>query len=209
MPESQKTKLTGQVISIEKGGYSDDVWVDLGLKLIEGHVININYRFNRESARNNITNSIKKGMAVTVTIDGLADLDRELQYRGIGSIQIHDLSNELDRFIRNEFRQKESNYFTQREVAFIERLLDKAKERIKEAFDPTDEVMVKVEEHLDSLARKSQGVTRYDWRRLFVFCVVSVSIDLGFGVTIPEVLYNLFKKLIEEFVEFRLPSPNR
>ena len=77
MPESQKTKLTGQVISIEKGGYSDDVWVDLGLKLIEGHVININYRFNRESARNNITNSIKKGMAVTVTIDGLADLDRE------------------------------------------------------------------------------------------------------------------------------------
>ena len=139
-------------------------------------------------------------MTVTVTISGLAELDEKFEYCGIGSIQIHDLSNELDRFVKVQFRQKENNPFTQDEVEFINLLLDNAKQRIKETFQPNDKVMANVEKHLDSLKQQSKRVTRYDWRRLFGSCVVSISIDLGFGVAIPEVLYNLFETSEKLFV---------
>ena len=91
MPESKKTKLTGQVISTEIGSkeisYSDYsrhenlYWIDIGLKLIEGHVINIYYSFERSSIRNNINNSIKKGMTVTVTVNEQVDIEKNVIIR--------------------------------------------------------------------------------------------------------------------------------
>ena len=212
MPGSKQTKLTGQILSIEIGdGFDDDsneiFWVDLTLKLIKGHIVNIQYAFPRESARDNIRNSLQKGLTITVSVAGQADIDGQLDYKGIGAIQIHDLPNELDRYLREKFRITEEDYFTEREVAFLSQLLTNAKDRIKETFEPSEEDMAKIEEHLESLARNTASVTKYDWRRLFISCVLSVSIDLGFGATAPEVLYNLFKKLVEEFIEYRLPAP--
>lgn len=183
-------------------------WVDLALKLIEGHTVNIHYTFQRESVRNNISNSFQKGMTITVSVAGQADLDSKFDYEGIGAIQVHDLSNELDRYVRREFRTTEEDYFTDREVALIGQLLTTARHRIRETFDPSEEDMAKVEEHLDSLERKTPSVTKYDWRRLFVSCVVSISMDLGFGVAIPEALYNLFKQLVQELLDHRLKAPD-
>lgn len=209
MTNNQIKKLTGQVISIETGeaSYNDQYWVDVGLKLIDGNFVNINYEFTRESVRDNIVNSIEKGMTITVTPRGAVNMDAMFDYSGIGSIQIQDLSNELDRYLKKRFRQSEDSYFSEQETALICQMLESAKNRIKESFDPDDERMERVEEHLDSLARKTPSATKYDWRRLFVSCVVSISIDLGFGASVPEVLYNLFKKLAEEFVGRMLPPP--
>lgn len=212
MPESKQTKLTGQIVSIEAGyGYPSDVsgkwyWVDLALKLIEGYMINVHYRFGRESVRDNVVNSVEKGMMISVSVSG-GNLDDAFDYKGMGAIQIHDLSNELDRYVREKFRKTEEDYFTEREAALINRLLITARDRIKEKFKPTEEQMAKVEEHLDSLQRKTQAVTKYDWRKLFVSCAVSISMDLGFGVSVPEALYNLFKKLVEELIQHGLPAP--
>jgi hypothetical protein len=145
MPESKRTKLTvtGQIVSIEQGEYPSDnaFWVDLALKLIQGHMINVHYRFNRKSVRDNILNSVQKGMTVTMSIAGETNLDDKFDYHGIGAIQIHDLSNELDRYVREKFRATEKDYFTEREVAFISQLLTTARDRIKETFKPSEEEM--------------------------------------------------------------------
>jgi len=116
--------------------------------------------------------------------------------------------NELDRYVRGKFGTTEKDYFTERDVVLISRLLTAARDRIKETFKPSEEVMAKVEEHLDSLERKTPSVTKYDWRRLFISCIVSVSMDLGYGVEVPEILYNLFKQLVQELLDHRLPPPD-
>ncbi|MES9834662.1 MAG: hypothetical protein ABW139_20715 [Candidatus Thiodiazotropha sp. DIVDIV] len=118
MPETQRTKLTGQVISIETGDVShrDEWWVDIGLKLIDGNFVNVNYHFNRKSVRDNIVNSIEKGMTITVTARSEVNIDEKFDYSGIGGIQIQDLSKELDRYIRKKFRQSEDSYFSEQEV---------------------------------------------------------------------------------------------
>lgn len=207
MPESKLTKLTGQIVSIETGYSLGDYWIDLTLKLIEGHIVNVHYLFRRQSVRDNIVNTAEKGMMITVSVAGPVDLDGKFDYDGIGAIQIHDLSNELDRYVREKFRTTEEDYFTEREAVLINRLLTTAGDRIRETFKPSEEVMAKVEERLDSLERKTRAVTKYDWRKLFVSCVVSISMDLGFGVSIPEALYDLFKKLVEELLQHRLAAP--
>lgn len=129
MPESKHVKLTGQIVSVEKGdrytgGPSEVAWVDLAVKLIEGHIINIHYTFPRVSIRDNILNAVKNGMTITVSVAGEADPDRKFEYQGIGAIQIYDLSNELDRYVREKFRTTEKDYFTEREVAFIKSIID-------------------------------------------------------------------------------------
>jgi hypothetical protein len=142
MPESMH-KLTGQITSIETGNDYDEegyevCWVDLALKLIEGHMVNVHYSFDRGSVRDNIRNSVQKGMTITVSVVGQADLDGKFDYTGIGAIQVHDLLNELDRYVRVKFGATEKDYFTEREVALINRLLTTAKDRIKEIFKPSE-----------------------------------------------------------------------
>src|SRR2546423_419810 len=158
MPEAKQThKLTGQIVSIETGEKPsyDKYWVDLTLKLIEGHMVNIHYSFDRKSVRDNIHKSVQKGMMITVSVAGQADLDGKFDHIGISTIQVHDLLNELDRYVRVKFGTTEKDYFTERDVVLISRLLTTAKDRIKETFNPSEEVMAKVEEHLDSLERKT------------------------------------------------------
>jgi hypothetical protein len=209
MSELRQNKLTGQIVSIETGYQAGGpYWVDFTLRLIEGHVVNISYFFPRESIRNNIRNSVHKGLMVTVFVDDQVSLEKMISYSGVGAIQVHDLSNELDRYVREKFSKTESDYFSQSEIDTIDRMLIAAKQRIQEEFKPNKEVMDKVDEHIDSLARKTKSVTKYDWRRLFVSCVVSISVDLGFGSTIPEALFNLFKKLVKELFEHKLSAPN-
>jgi hypothetical protein len=171
-------------------------------------MVNLHYSFGRKSVRDNICNSVQKGMTITVSVAGQADLDGKFDYEGISAIQIHDLSNELDRYVRAKFRTTEDDYFTERDVVLISRLLITARDRIKETFEPSEEVMAKVEEHLDSLERKTRSVIIYDWRRLFISCVVSISMDIGYGVEVPEILYNLFKQLVQELLDHRLPPPS-
>jgi hypothetical protein len=31
--------------------------------------------------------------------------------------------------------------------------------------------------------------------------------DIGYGVEVPEILYNLFKQLVQELLDHRLPPP--
>ena len=114
MPESKLTKLTGQIVSIETGDYpygNGAYWVDLALKLIEGHMIKVQ-------------------LTISVSVAG-GNLDDEFDYKGIGAIQIHDLSNELDRYVREKFRTTEEDYFTEREVVLISRLLTTARDLYK------------------------------------------------------------------------------
>lgn len=209
MTKENKDRLTGQILSFKTGdGYDDRYWVDLTIKLISGDVVNVHYLFKRESIRDNIVESLAKGMMVSIAVDGGPALDTKFDYAGIGSIKIQDLSNELDRFLRNQFKEHDE-YFNTQEIDFINQLLFKVRDRIIDEFEASPEVMEKVEEHLDTLARQSSSVTKYDWRRLFVTCVVSISIDLGFGVSIPEALFNLFKKLAEELLSYKfLPESN-
>ena len=210
MTDPKTSKLTGEILSIEKGWEpSSYYWFDVTIKMTDGHMVNSRYIFRRESVRNNLYNSLQKGMTVTISVDGLVNLERKIDYEGVGAIRIHDHAAELEMYISAGFRQEAKEFFTDSEVLLIRDLLERAKQEIKEEFDPSPDELEKINEHIESLSKKTESVTKYEWKHLFVSCVVSVSVDLGFGSTIPEALYNLFKKLIMELIEYRLPYKTR
>jgi hypothetical protein len=201
------SKLSGEIISIEKGmqiGMRNIYWIDLTIRLPHGHIVNINYTFYRQSIKDNLLRTLKTGMAVTVGVDGEVNLDRKLDYNGVGAIKINDRALQLNEYIDDELKQKKSAYFSESEVVLIRNLLDLAKTKIKDDFEPSVEEMAKVENHIDSLAKKTKGLTKIDWKRLFISCLIDISIDLGFGSTIPDALYNLFKNIAKEVLRGRL-----
>lgn len=209
MNNTTVSRLSGEIISVEDDNSMRQCWIDLAIRLPYGHIVNINYNFFRESILKNLLRTLKVGMAVTVNVEGEVNFDKKLDYKGIGAIKINDYTLQLNEYIDDNLKQRKEDYFSEGEVVLIRHLLDRALVKIKEDFDPPDEEIVKVEKHLDSLSRKTKGLTKIDWKRLFVSCLIDISIDLGFGSTIPEALYNLFKNIAKEVFRARLlDKPN-
>ena len=212
MPKSSNSKLTGQIIGLNIGdglnsNIDEEYWVDIGLKTPEGNVVNINYKFLRESIRDNLFQVLKNGMNVTIYVDGQVSLDQRFSYSGKGSVQIHDLSKELSHLVEDKLNISKNDYFSDFEAEVINRILLQAKNKIVEEFNPDNKTKNKIDEHLESLASQTHKVTKFDWKKLFISCVVSISIDLGLGANIPISLFNLFRKLFEEFIVHRLVAP--
>lgn len=202
-------KLTGEVVSMHSdwrpGGH---YWIDITLQTNDGHLVNCVYRFGRETVRNNLRDSLKGGMVVTVTVDGEIDLTRKFEYEGKGALRVHDRRLELETYVGEAVGPDRGERFSGLEVALLHDLVNRAKEEIRRTFDPTEEEMAKVEDRLDTLDRRTRSATKLDWKRLFISCIVGISVDLGFGSTMPEALFNLFKRLVTELLEHRLTYKN-
>ncbi len=205
MDNATTSNITGEILTIETGWSSPNYWFDITMRSNDSHIVTINYNFRRQSTRDSLYNSLQHGMNVTVSVDGPMNFERKIEYKGIGAIRVHDHAVELDKYIGDSFKKEAKDLFTDNEVVLIRDLLETAKHQIKDKFDPSPDETEKIDNHIESLSRKTASVTKYDWKRLFVSCVVSISVDLGFGKTIPEVLYNLFKDLVMELIEKRLP----
>jgi hypothetical protein len=74
--------------------------------------------------------------------------------------------------------------------------LNKARERLGASFAPTAQQMRDVESRFAELGAAVAYLGRVDWTKLFVECVVGMSVDLGFGTTVPQALLNLFKSVL-------------
>jgi uncharacterized alkaline shock family protein YloU len=200
------SKLSGEIVSIGKDMdiMSHTYWIDITIRLPYGHIVNTIYTFYRESIQKNLLSTLKNGMSITVSVDGEVNLDRKLDYKGVGAIKINDHALQLNEYIDDELKQSQADYFSEPEIVLIHNLLELAKTKIKEDYDPSVEEMAKVENHIDSLAKKTKGLTKIDWKRMFISCLIDISIDIGFGSTIPEALYNLFKNIAKEVLRGRL-----
>jgi tetrahydromethanopterin S-methyltransferase subunit G len=165
--------------------------------------------FNRESICGNVYKSVKQGMVITVTVNDAIDLDRKFEYNGVGAIRIHDLSQELQTYAERQFTQGGVSAFNEQEVSILRSLLTNIKGDIQKELDVNNEDMRKVSKRIDELTDRLNSASKFDWQQLFTKCVIGISIGLGFGATVPETLYNLFKRLLEEFAEHRVSMISR
>jgi hypothetical protein len=157
----------------------------------------------------NYRDSLDAGMTVEMCVDAVPTPDRR-SYAGQGAIRLMDDGLESPWFpVAEEVfssNPADSRKFSRSEQGQIWALLNEAKETLREQFDPDDEQAESIDQRLDALAADLPKVSVFSWKKLFVECVVGISVDLGFGSTVPETLINLFKKLFEAYLSHTLTN---
>jgi negative regulator of genetic competence, sporulation and motility len=87
--------------------------------------------------RDSLLKSLQNSMMITANVEGEVSLDTKFSYNGIGSVQVHNLSKELDVYVTETLRDGYDDFFSREDVALVDRLVTAAKQRIREDF-PTD-----------------------------------------------------------------------
>ena len=89
--------------------------------------------------------------------------------------------------------------FSPEERKAISKAIDKIQIEIVNNYNPTGDALTDIEEKLNYLQRKVDQLTKFDWKRLLVTTMIGISIDLGFGTTLPSSLLDFFKNILSHF----------
>ena len=185
--------------------------VDLTIQDTRNRLFSLQYTFSSTQECYNVHGSISVGDPIEAFISGRFS-PLQASYRAIGVITKLDpeeLTPEwedvnYDLFTGAPVRHEDDFDFSAEDLNRIKILLQRAKQKIREEFRPSEAAARKVDSRLDQLARQARETSAFDWKRLFVTAIVGVGADLGFGTSVPETLVNLFKVVFTEFIQQRL-----
>jgi hypothetical protein len=209
MSTNNAKRISGILLAKENDD-DEDYGLDLTIKTNDGYLINVNFQFERESVRDNLQKSLNENQVISVSVKESVDFEETHQYTGRGSIRIHDLSEDLASTVDESLGAMSSSKFSPEELAIIEYAVEEAKYEIQETFKPESQALRRIEARLDGVVKHASTKNKNEWRSIFVATVVEIAIDLGFGASIPVVLFDLFKRAIKSAVMHgidRLLSP--
>jgi hypothetical protein len=208
MPRDNKTEITGVIKSLHKRSVLNEgkYYAEFTILDDSSRLLPVRYAFPTSALAEAVTDSLRVGLYVTVTLHGQID-GSDAYYLGCGPIH----------FLQTAPAPRPPHFdsgipphsdggaaFTPTERKSIRASIEQAKADIHRQFRPTNTQMHKVEERLDELARKIDTLSKFDWSKLFVSSVIGISVDLGCGSTVPETLLNLFKNLFSGIIEQQL-----
>jgi len=193
------SKIVGVVTA--KHSLNDNV--TLMLKTEQGYIVNIIYELRDYGTNSNLYGTVQKGMLVSCRVKGFFSPETQLNYRAVGGLRIHEFADELESLARQHMLGDTGEDFTPAEIARIAAVCEQAKAQIRLEFKPNEEVAKAVDRELDQIAQSSKTESKIQWKRLFMSAVVRIAIELGFGATIPEALFTVFKRVIADVIEAR------
>jgi len=115
-------------------------------------------------------------------------------FRHIASMK--QLVEETRRKIHIDFSNDEEEQFSDDQVKAIDRMLELAYDGIDHTFKPNEKTIRTIKKRLTLLGAMSKILSVVKWRELFFETIVNISIDLGFGESVPQALMNAFQNAV-------------
>ncbi len=169
--------------------------VDLIVLDFESRIVPVRFVFPSMPMAEGFLESLSEGLLVRIPVVNHGE--REPYEYALGHLSILSDADLLTPFgLGNTGPRVPPSSFSSTEQRSLQAALQCAKDQIRNQFHPTQEQMRTVEGRLDQLSMRVVDLAKLDWAKLFIGCVVGISIDLGFGTTVPQTLLNLFKSLI-------------
>jgi len=229
MENSNLVEIVGMLKSVKKGTYETQTaylyYLSVAITLEDKSLISIRYKFSNLENRDSIYDvlyfittqaNLKKALGhkiepnlVLVLVKGPI-IQNMGEYTGVGAIRmLSELETsavwaQTKKAIFGKNQAPNEDTFSEEDKEFILRKISEVKKEIRTKFSPTKEQLDKVDAHLEFLSNKTNSSTKYEWKKLFVSCIVSISVDLGFGVSVPETIINLFKVIFSDILQYKL-----
>lgn len=210
----RSTTITGVIKAVTPAAAFDHqrgADICIAVSLSNRLLINICYRFPPEQrgAWENWKQLLKPEMTVELVIDKRPNAKCS-HYEGIGTIRILYDGVKVPWFpvAESVFGSipDDAKKLTRDEQIRWRMLLEEAKDSIGQEFSPSEDQARVIADRIDAAAAALPKASIFNWKKLIVECIVGISIDLGFGATVPEALTNVFKKLFESYFVSKLTS---
>lgn len=172
---------------------SDRYCIDLTVLDGETRLVPLRFAFPSNTMARVFLKALDVGALVRVAIRGGLG-DRRSFYRAetLAFLSTKDL---LEPFGFADDGPAADDPFSPVEQPALKAALEQAKAEIKSRFRPDAAAMLSIENRLNELGEKVVALSKLNWAKLFVSCLIGISVDLGFGTTVPQTLINVFKTI--------------